>query len=176
MSLVVLLRGVNVGGHRRFRPTELAARLRHLDVVSLGAAGTFVVREPVGRRELRAEIARRLPFEAEIVICDGGDVVRLASRDFFADQAATPDVVRFASVLARRPRSTPRLPFDLPASGEWLVRVLAREGRFVVGLHRRRMRAIGQLGELDRIFGAKATTRSWSTLRAVARVAAGEER
>jgi uncharacterized protein (DUF1697 family) len=28
MALVVLLRGVNVGGHRTFRPTELAKQLQ----------------------------------------------------------------------------------------------------------------------------------------------------
>jgi uncharacterized protein (DUF1697 family) len=69
MALVVLVRGVNVGG-RRFRPSTLAAQLTHLDVVSIGAAGTFVIRRPVSRARLRAELARRLPFNAEIVICD----------------------------------------------------------------------------------------------------------
>ena len=33
MALVVFLRGVNVGGHRTFRPTKLAAQLEHLDIV-----------------------------------------------------------------------------------------------------------------------------------------------
>ena len=47
MALVVLLRGVNVGGHRTFRPAVLAQRLKHLDAVNIGAAGTFVIRRPV---------------------------------------------------------------------------------------------------------------------------------
>lgn len=34
MALVVLLRGVNVGGHRTFRPTTLAEQLKHLDAVN----------------------------------------------------------------------------------------------------------------------------------------------
>ena len=38
MALVVFLRGVNVGGHRTFRPTVLAKQLRHLDAVNIGAA------------------------------------------------------------------------------------------------------------------------------------------
>ncbi len=48
MPEVVLLRGVNVGGHKTFRPSALAAQLQHLDVVNIGAAGTFVVRRSVG--------------------------------------------------------------------------------------------------------------------------------
>lgn len=48
MVLVVLLRGVNVGGHRTFRPTTLAKQLAHLDAVNIGAAGTFVIRRSCG--------------------------------------------------------------------------------------------------------------------------------
>jgi hypothetical protein len=33
MALVAFLRGVNVGGHRAFRPTVLAQELADLDVV-----------------------------------------------------------------------------------------------------------------------------------------------
>ena len=47
MALVVLLRGVNVGGHRTLRPAVLAKELADLDVVNIGAAGTFVIRQPV---------------------------------------------------------------------------------------------------------------------------------
>lgn len=71
MALVVLLRGVNVGGHRTFRPSVLAKELAALDVVNIGAAGTFVIRQPVTQTRLRTELARRLPFEAEIMICRG---------------------------------------------------------------------------------------------------------
>ncbi len=79
MALVVLLRGVNVGGHRAFRRTTLARRLKHLDAVNIGAAGTFVIRQPVTRAQLRAELARRLPFDAQIMICQGREIVRLQS-------------------------------------------------------------------------------------------------
>jgi uncharacterized protein (DUF1697 family) len=176
VALVVLLRGLNVGGYRNFRPTTLAGDLKHLDAINVGAAGTFVIRQPVGRAELRAEIARRLPFEAEIVICEGREIARLLSRDFFAGQPLRPDIVRFVSVLSRMPRSVPRLPFELPARGPWLLRVLARQGRFVVGLYRRHMKVIGYLGALDRTFGVPATTRNWNTINAIAKLLGGEPR
>ena len=59
MALVVLLRGVNVGGHRTFRPAALARELSHLGIVNIGAAGTFVVRQPVSQATLRAAAGRR---------------------------------------------------------------------------------------------------------------------
>ena len=175
MASVVLLRGINVGGHRRFRPTALADDLRHLDVVNIGAAGTLVVREPIRESELRREVAARLPFDGAIVICPARDVIRLASHDWFTAYPARPDLVRFVSVLAAPPRSRPRLPLDVPTGGPWLVRVLARRGRFVIGIHRRQMKAIGCLGALDGAFGVPLTTRSWTTIAAIARVLDGAD-
>jgi len=112
MALVVFLRGVNVGGYRTFRPSQLAAQLKHLEAINIGAAGTLVIRKRISASQLRAELARRLPFETEIVICNGRDVARLVSRDVFAGQPETKDIIWFVSVLARRPRAdcvpTPR--------------------------------------------------------------------
>jgi len=170
VALVVLLRGVNVGGHRTFRPSRLAEQLTHLGAVNIGAAGTFVIRHPVARATLRAELERRLPFETEIVICRGQEIVGLMAQDFFAGQRARRDIVRFVSVLSRRPRAAPELPMSLPSHGKWLLKVLARDDRFLVGLYLRQMKAISYLGTLDRVFGVPVTTRNWNTMSAVARL------
>lgn len=169
MALVVFLRGINVGGHRTMRPARLAEDLRAFDVVNVGAAGTFVVRRPVSRRALRAAMARRLPFGADIITCEGREIARLLEHDFFAGYPERPDVVRFVSVLSRVPRAAPTLPMQLPTAGRWMVKVLARRGRLVVGIYRREMRVLRQLAALDRSFGVTLTTRSWSTLESVAR-------
>ena len=170
MALVVLLRGVNVGGHRTFRPSVLAGQLKHLDAVNVGAAGTFVIRKAIGEAELRRELASRLPFETEIMICRGREILGLVARDFFAGHAVRPDITRFMSVLKRIPRAAPPTPLSIPSRGKWMIRILARDKRFVVGMYRRQMEAIGHLGELDRVFGAPATTRNWNTLTAIAKL------
>ncbi|HCA79378.1 MAG TPA: hypothetical protein DEP53_06540 [Bacteroidetes bacterium] len=170
VALVVFLRGVNVGGHRTFRPTILAEQLRHFDAVNIGAAGTFVIRQPVTRAQLRAELARRLPFDTEIMICQGREIVRLMSQNHFADQPVRPDIVRFVSVLAQRPRSEPSMPLSFPSSGRWLLRILGRKDRFVFGLYRRHMKVIRYLGTVDRLFGVTITTRNWNTITAIAKV------
>jgi uncharacterized protein (DUF1697 family) len=176
VALVVLLRGVNVGGHRTFRPATLAKELAHVGALNIGAAGTFVIRGRVGRTELRAELARRLPFDTEIVICEGREILRLASNDVFARPPAEPGIVRFVSVLVRDPVEAPALPAQLPPRGQWLVRILARDGRLVVGEYRRHMKTIGYLGALDRIFGVPVTTRNWNTVTAIAKALEGGAR
>ena len=173
MALVVFLRGLNVGGHRSFRPTTLARQLRWFDAVNIGAAGTLVVRKQVRRAQLRAAIVRRLPFDAEIVICDAKAIARLVARDPFAGLSTRSDVVRFVSVLSRRPRLAPSLPVTMPPRGKWLLKVLERDGTFVLGLYRRHMKVIGYLGTLDRLFRASATTRNWNTIVAIAKVLDG---
>jgi uncharacterized protein (DUF1697 family) len=175
VALVVFLRGVNVGGHRTFRPTELARQLRHLGAVNIGAAGTFVIRSQVTQARARAEVARRLPFDAGIIVCQGRDIARLISNDHFAGQPVRPDIVRFVTVLSERARLSPPPPLSLPASGQWQVKILARQDRFVIGVYRRHMKAIGHLGALDRLYGVAVTTRNWNTIAAIARVLRNDE-
>ena len=168
MALVVLLRGVNVGGHRTFRPTMLVRQLKHLDAVNIGAAGTFVIGKPISQSQLREELASRLPFETAIMICPDREFAGLLSQDWFDGRPSRPDITRFVSVLSRAPRLSPPLPLTMPPRGEWLLRVLARQGRFVIGEYRRQMKAIGYLGMLDKVFGAPATTRNWNTIQKAA--------
>jgi hypothetical protein len=168
--LVVFLRGMNVGGYRTFRPSVLARELSKYHVVNVGAAGTFVVRKPGPRGKFRAELLRKLPFEAEVAFCDGRDLVRLETEHPFAIERSRPDIVRFVSILSKAGRCQTSIPCKLPPSGEWFVQVIAAKNRFVFGLYRRRMKTIGYLGQIDKLFGAPAITRNWNTIIAIVRI------
>lgn len=176
MALVVFLRGVNVGGHRRFRPSILARELSDYDVVNVGAAGTFVVRKPGSRAKFRAELLRRLPFEAEVVLCDGRDLVGLETENPFGKEPSRPDTVRFVSILSKAGRLRASIPVTLPSEGEWFVRVIATKSRFVFGVYRRHMKTISYLGKIDKLFGAPATTRNWNTIIAIVRILKGQSK
>lgn len=173
MAHVVFLRGVNVGGHRTFRPAILAQQLKRYDAVNIGAAGTFVIRAATSQAQIRAELRRRLPFETQVMICRGREILEIVSGDPYADEPLAAGVVRFVSVLPQSPRVFPSLPLDLPADGGWLVRIVARDNRFVFGQYRRHMKTIGYLGRMDKIFGMPATTRNWNTITAIAKVLTG---
>jgi uncharacterized protein (DUF1697 family) len=174
MALVVFLRGVNVGGHRTFRPSILAKELSDYDVVNVGAAGTFVVRKPGARAKFRAELLRKLPFAAEVVLCDGRDLLRLETENPFGTEYSRPHIVRFVSILSKAGGLRASLPVAFPPEGQWLVRVIASKEQFVFGVYRRHMRTIGYLGQIDKLFGVPATTRNWNTLLAVVRILKGE--
>ena len=175
MALVIFLRGVNVGGHKTFRPSVYARELSAYEVVNVGAAGTFIAWSPGDAGRFRAELLRRLPFTAEIACCEGSDLVRLAERNPFGTEPPLPDVVRFVSILLEAGGVRSKLPIVLPAEGEWLVRLIAQDKKFVFGEYRRHMKTIGYLGQIDRLCGAKAPTRNWKTLTAIVRILKSRE-
>ncbi len=175
MALVAFLRGVNVGGHRKFQPSLLAQRLSGYGVVNLGAAGTFVVKRPGSKSAFRAALLSELPFQTEVMLCEGSDVLSLVRSEPFGrapSGAGTPDAatVPFVSVLAKPGGVRPALPIFLPPEGEWLVQLIAVEKQFVLGVYRRHLKAIGYLGRIDSLLGATATTRNWNTMLAIARL------
>jgi uncharacterized protein (DUF1697 family) len=170
MALVVFLRGINVGGHKTFRPSLLANDLNHLNVVNVGAAGTFVVRNRISQSRLRAELIRRLPFDTQVVICKGDCILELASGNPFAGQPSGPKVVHFVSILSKRGQPLASTPLTVPSSGKWFLKILAKKDQFILGLYRREMKTIRYLGQLDKIFGAPATTRNWNTITAIAKI------
>lgn len=170
MASIVFLRAVNVGSANRCRPAEIAKELSKFDVVNIGAVGTFVVRKDVAESTLRAAFARKLPFKCEIMICPAGDLLKLARNDPFAGEPSGPNFTRFVNVLHKPLRKPPALPIALPSEGSWLAKVIAIQGRFVLGLYRREMKAIGYLGKIEKHFGVPATNRNWNTLEKVVKV------
>jgi uncharacterized protein (DUF1697 family) len=170
MPSVVFLRAVNVGRTNRCQPALIAKQLASFEIVNIGAVGTFVVRKNVSESALRAAIARQLPFQCEIMICPARDISELAAEDPFSRHPSGPDVVRFVSVLAKRLRALPPLPLDLPSDDDWLLKIIAIQGRFVLGLYRRQMKAISYLGKIEKLLGVPITTRNWNTMEKVAKL------
>ena len=170
MASVVFLRAVNVGGANRCQPALIAKQLSKFGVVNIGAVGTFVVREDVSESALRIAIAKKLPFKCEIMICPARDIMKLASRNPFLEQPSTQNITRFVNVLHKPLRSPPPLPLSLPSDDHWLLKIIAIQGRFVLGLYRRQMKAIGYLGKIEKLLGTPATTRNWNTIEKVAKI------
>ena len=170
MSSVVFLRAINVGGANLCKPAQIAKELKNFDIVNIGAVGTFVVRKNVSQSTLRAAIAKKLPFKCEIMICPARDIIKLAAKNPFSQQPAGPNITRFVNILAKRLPSPPPLPLSLPSDDDWLLKVIAIENRFVLGLYHRQMKAISYLGKIEKLLGVPATTRNWNTIEKVVKI------
>jgi uncharacterized protein (DUF1697 family) len=174
MRWVVFLRGVNVGKANRCQPAVIASQLSRLGVINIGAVGTFVVRKDVSVSALRAAMAKQLPFKCEIMICPARDIIKLAAKDPFSGQPSGEKITRFVSVLAKSlplPLPLPlNLPHCLPSPDDWLLKIIAIEDQFVLGVYRREMKAIGYLGKIEKLLGVPATTRGWNTIQKVVQI------
>ena len=169
MRRVVFLRGVNVGKANRCQPAVIASQLSKLGVINIGAVGTFVVREDVNESALRSVIAKKLPFKCEVMICTARDIIKLTAKDPFSGPSG-PDITRFVSVAAKRIATPPPLPLNLPSEDDWLLRIIAIQDRFVLGLYRRQMKAISYLGKIEKLLGVPVTTRNWNTIQKVGKI------
>jgi uncharacterized protein (DUF1697 family) len=172
MASVVFLRGVNVGRANRCQPAQIAKHLTKFDMVNIGAVGTFVVRKNVPDATLRAAIAKKLPFKCEIMIVPASDIIELAAKDPFSEQPSGPTITRFVNVLHKPVRKRVPLPLSLPSDDNWLLKIIAIQKRFVLGLYRREMKAISYLGKIEKLLGVPATTRNWNTIEKVAKALA----
>jgi len=170
MSSVVFLRAVNVGKANRCQPAVIAKQLGNFGVVNIGAVGTFVVRENVSESVLRNAFSKKLPFKCEIMIVPAPDVIRLASKDPFAQEPSGENITGFVNVLAKRVRTPPALPLSLPSENDWLLKIIAIQNRFVLGLYRRQMKAISYLGKIEKMLGVPATNRNWNTIQKIAKM------
>ena len=167
MASVVFFRAVNVGGFQKFQPASLAKELSDLDVLNVGAAGTFVVRKLISQSALRAEILKRMSFQPELMICTASEATALVEEDPF--QTLPKDARPFVTVMQKAPRKLPPLPLEQPVGSKWQVRVISVRGRFALSLWRRAERAVTYPNAvIEKQFGISATTRNWNTIRTVA--------
>jgi len=175
MGHVVFLRAVNVGGKNVFRPAELARALAHLDVVNVGAAGTFVVRGRASASSIRREILGRLPFEPACAVVPAREIAALVRSKPFAGARLSKDLRAWVAVLDGGPRLRPELPLTMPAGRSWSVRFDTLSGRFALGLWQRRPGGFVFPNQVvEKALGVPATTRWWETLERVAELVLGE--
>ena len=67
-------------------------------------------------------------------------------------------------------RAPPPLPISLPSDDDWLLKVIAIQDRFVLGMYRREMKAISYLGKIEKLLGVPGTIRNWNTIEKVAKI------
>src|SRR5262245_39528617 len=122
MPHVVFVRAMNVGGKNVFRPAQLAAKLAHLDVVNIGAAGTFLVRAKASPTALRKEILAQLPWEPPIAVWPAADVLELVKSRPFEGVRFSRDTRGWVAALEAKPKRLPELPIAVPEGRNWSVR------------------------------------------------------
>ena len=90
---------------------------------------------------------------------------RSREKDPFARQPSGPDITHFVSVAAKPLRLPFPLPLNLPSDDEWMLKIIAIQGRFVLGLYRRQMKAISYLGKVEKLSACQSPRAIGTRLR-----------
>jgi hypothetical protein len=148
-----------VGGSGVFSTAALAKKL---DLVNIGAAGTFVARGRVAA----ADIAREIPFPLDVAVRPANELLKLVD----AGPPAATGAQCFVSVLVAPAKASPRLPLELPPGRAWALRIVERRGPYVLALRRTdQRRGLDLSAVVEKAFGARATTRGWPTFERIAK-------
>lgn len=173
MAHAVFLRAANVGGANVFRPAQFAAALKRLDVVNIGAAGTFVVRSGASAAEIRKAFEAKLPHALAMAVRPGREVTALVARAPFAKLTFSKDHRAWVAILTGKPTRAMTLPHVTPAEGEWFVRCDSLDGAFALGQWRRHpTKLVIPANPIEKALGVPVTVRWWETMEKVAGVLA----
>lgn len=154
-----------------FRPAELVAALKRLDVVNIGAAGTFVVRSSVGAAAIRQAFLDEMPFAPTMAVRPGRDVIALVRSRPFKGVAFSKDLRGWVAVMTGPPKHKPTLPLSSPAGAGWYLRVDEIRGLVALGLQRRHPdRPINTAKSLETALGVPVTVRWWETIEKIAKM------
>jgi uncharacterized protein (DUF1697 family) len=175
MRLVVLLRGINVGGHKRISMAdlrELLASRGYGDVETYLQSGNAVVssdRAPADvERDISAAIASALGHEVEVVVRTAAQIAQVVADDPFAD---VRDDHRFHQALFLAGEPDPEAIARLEATDFTPERLVVREGV----LHAWCPDGVNDsplLKALGRV-RTSTTARNWRTVEKLAEMTAG---
>jgi hypothetical protein len=171
MAHAVFLRAANVGGANVFRPAQLAVTLKKLDVVNIGAAGTFVVRSSASSTEIRRAFQKASPHEFVMAVRPGREILALVARDPFKGVTFSKDHRAWVGVLTGRPTKTVVFPHLTREGDVWLTRCDELDGVFALGQWRRHPTKLNQPAlTIEKALGVPLTVRWWETIVKVAGV------
>lgn len=175
-AFVALLRGVNVGGHKKVPMAELRAvadGLGWADVATYVQSGNLVFRAsgaaPAHSAALTRALAERFGFEVPVAVRDAATWRALAAGGVFPDaEAARPKALHVGVTAGALVKPTAAM---VTAFAPYCTRgeqVAARGGAlwidFADGLARTKLSP----AVLDRVVGAPVTLRNWNTVTALA--------
>ena len=164
---VALLRGVNVGGHRRVPMAELRAALKGLglqDIATYLASGNAVFTsdlEPaVLERAIHSAILERMSVGTTVLVRTAAEMAEVVADNPWPERAAEPKKLHVAFLTAE-PAEVPDVSRYAPDEAE--VRGRAAYLWYADGAGRSKLTLT--------LPGVEATARNWSTVLALAELA-----
>lgn len=168
---VLLLRGINVGGHNKLRMGELKEILAALgarDIITYIQSGNAVYRGTLAPTAISSEIEARQNFRPRAIILSKERLMSAIAANPFPEAVAVPKSLHFYFLDGEPELEPEKLDSAKSADESWQM----SEGVFY--LHSPGGLAQSRLAEgLDRRIGVAATGRNWNTVAKLAEMVRG---
>jgi uncharacterized protein (DUF1697 family) len=174
---IALLRGINLGPHRRIAMPVLRETIASAgfdDVRTYVQSGNVVLASDAPpdqvERELERLIAERFGFEVGVVVRTGEELEQVIKRNPLGDVAVNPKRYQVSFLSSELDRERARTLADLATDSERFVAI----GRELYAWHPdgvARSKLSAKLASPS--LGVKATARNWATVTALREMAAG---
>ncbi len=171
-SYAAFLRGVNVGGNRKLAMADVRqafARLGFANVRTLLASGNVLFESP--RKDVRGLVrtieqglAKACGMEVSVILRTRGELEKLLAADPFRGTRVTPRTRLFVTFLDETPKSKLKIPYLSPDKSYHILSLRDRNLCSVLTLGPQWARNLRQMDILEKEFGKRITTRSWSTV------------
>ncbi len=171
VKYVALLRGINVGGHKKIKMADLQdtfASLGFQNVKTLLASGNVLFQasetstDALARR-IEEQIETSLGFSVGVILRTIEQIQQIADSQPFKGISVTPDTRFYVSFLAEKAKHRLKIPYESPGSDFRILRVSDGEVFSVLTLNSN-SRSVDAMSILEKEFGRKITTRNWNTV------------
>jgi uncharacterized protein (DUF1697 family) len=168
---VALLRGINVGGHKKIKMADLRqafADWGFTNVKTLLASGNVLfeadANDPTSLQQtIETGLADTFGFEVPTIIRPFAEIEALVEADPFKDIEVTADTRLYVTFLGQKPTSQLPIPYLSPDKSYRILSVSDREICSVLTLTDN-MRTIDAMNIVENEFGKNITSRHWNTV------------
>jgi len=174
---IALLRGINVGGHKKIAMAdlrEMCASLGFANSKTVLASGNVAWdADSADPASLQATLAQGIEttfgFSVPVIVMPRAQVERLVNSDPFAGTAVTEKTRLYVTFLPHPTPTTLDLPYHAPDQDFTILRVTGTEVCSVVQLSPK-TGTVDAMKILEQEFGTQITTRTWNTVLKIARL------
>ena len=156
---IALLRGINVGGHRKVPMADLKKMMESLGflkIITLLNSGNIIFEsnsetEQNLEKNIDDNLEKTFGFPVPVLVRTGQDLLKMKEADLFSEINETNDTRLYVSFIKCSPAHTPGLPFETEDKS---FRILSESGRAVFSvLDLSLSGSIKAMEQLEKIYG-----------------------
>ena len=174
-TYIALLRGINVGGHKKIKMADLRQAFKSwgfTNIRTLLASGNVLFESDETdtsddasslQQSIEAGLAKTFGFDVAVIIRTLEEIQALVETDPFQEIEVTPNTRLYITFLSEKPTSDLPIPYQSPEKNYQILAVSDREICSVLTLTDK-MRTTDAMNILEKEFGKNITTRNWNTV------------